>query len=272
MKYAKLFFWFLIFWIGAAFYWAYFISNLYNLKIDVKIWTWEILKEQQLFAKYNINEENSWTWENVDEKKSWKYEFFKKKTPELKIERTNIDTDKNFKPSNKIIISFSEEINLYDLLWFKKVQNWFYQCDWKKIKSEKKAERCNSENKLFIINKIDWKTDSELNNEKIFKWVVRKSKIDKRTILISTKFKDLSDYELKILKWLKSEKTSKISEWVFYELKNNFKVDFVTTDKEWNLRPKKVLNKTWSWVISWTWVINWTWKVLNWSTWTWETK
>ena len=143
--------------------------------------------------------------------------------------------------------------------------DWKYECNWKILKSAKKVERCISENKMFL-SKIweDWK----VKKEEVFKWVVKKSKIDKKTIIISAKFDEWQDYELKILKWLKSDKINKKidPENILYsELKEDFVVNFTTTNKEWEHKPKtekvvwtwwtaswEILSETWSDLI-WTW-------------------
>ena len=253
MNFLKYFFIFLSLWISVALYWAYYLSNISDLKIDTKVWTWEILKEQQLFAKYNINEE----LETIDSDEIWlknqkNIEIFKKEIPELKIIKTSFSENINFNPENKIAISFWEEIDIYSLLWFKKVENWEYLCDWKILKSEKKAERCNSENKIFITKILEnW----EIEEEKVFKWIIKKSNIDKKSILISTKLDELQNYQLKILKWLTSFKinTSKNPEnKEFSELKNEFIINFTTTDKDWNIKIEKIkesLEKSWTWEI-----------------------
>ena len=276
MNFLKHFFIFLSIWITFALYWAYYVSNIADLKYNTKVWTWVILKEQQLFAKYNINPD----LKNPNSDKIWSenskyYEIFKKEAPELKIVRSNTDENKNFNPQDKIVISFWEEINIYSLLWFKKVINWEYTCDWKTLKSDKKAIRCDSENKIFIT-KIweDWKTEKE----KIFKWVVKKSKIDKKTIIINTKIEKFQDYQLKILKWVKSFKIDTLTDpdnILYSELKKDVIFNFTTTDENWNSKPEKVEKQnTWTWEIteennvSWTWVnkndnTSWSWEIIK---------
>ena len=229
MNFLKYFFIFLSMWISAAIYWAYYLSNISNLKVDTKTLEAEIIKEEQLFAKYNIKEDlEISSWDNKLETGQDKYEIFEKEVPELKIIRTSFSKENFLNPTKKIIISFWKEINIYSLLWFKKVINWKYFCEWEEIKSEKKTERCNSENKLFITKK--WEKES------IFKWVIKKSEIDKKTISINTKIEELQNYELKIIKWLKSFK--KNEEWSLYELKEEININFQTTDKEGNKKEE----------------------------------
>lgn len=247
MNYIKLFFIFLALWISVSIYWAYYFSNIADLKTEATIPKDEIKKEKQLFEKYRINEEvKIWSW---DEKSNKKIEIFKKEIPEFKILRSNFDKNKNLKPGEKIIISFENEINLYSLLWFKKVEDWKFSCNWKILKSEKKAERCDSENKIFITKK--WEKD------KIFKWVVKKSKIDKKTITLSTNLEELQDYQLKILKWVKWFNSI---EWVFPITKQDFIFDFSTTDKDWNIKKEETKTEKTS---TWELVNNWTWKTLE---------
>ena len=241
MNNIKNFFIFLALWISGSIYWAYYFSNIANISTKVEVPKDEILKEKQLFAKYRINEEaKSWSW---NEKSNEKVQIFKKEAPELKILRTSFDKNKNLKPDAKIIISFEEEINIYSLLWFKKVLNWEYLCNWKKIKSNKKAERCESENKLFITKK--WE------NNTIFKWVVKKSEVDKKTLILSTNLEELQNYELKISQWVKWFKST---EWVFPVTKKDFSYDFSTTDKEWNIKKEEENKESWTWKLANSWI------------------
>lgn len=266
MNFLKYFVIFLSVSISWAIYWAYYLSNIANTKTDVEIWSWKILNEQQLFAKYKINKQiQTWTWENILNEEIEIFEEIEK--PGLEIIRTTFSGKKDVKPEEKITINFEKEIDIYSLLWFKKIENWEYECDWKILKSEKKAERCESENKIFITKK--W------NEDEIFKWVVKKSEIDKKTIIITTNLEKLQDYELKISKWLKSFNSE---DWAFSELKEDFIVNFATTDSEWNTKEKteeevieEISNETWSVLENWTWEIlenteeitSWTWETIK---------
>ncbi|MCD5382944.1 hypothetical protein LR002_02370, partial [Candidatus Gracilibacteria bacterium] len=165
-------------------------------------------------------------------------EIFKKNAPKFGIIRSTFSQTKDFNPEKKIVISFEEEINLYDLLGYKKVIDGKYECNGKILKSAKKVERCISENKMFL-SKIG--EDGKVKKEEVFKGVVKKSKIDKKTIIISAKFDEWQDYELKILKGLKSDKINKKidPENILYsELKEDFVVNFTTTNKEGEHKPK----------------------------------
>lgn len=237
MDHFKHFFVFLALWISASVYWAYYFSNIANIKTEVAVSEAELKKEQQLFEKYRINEEiETWSW---NEELNEKAEIFKKESPELKFLRSSFDKSENLKPGEKIIISFEEEIDIYSLLWFKKIENWEFSCNWETKKSEKKAERCTPENKIFITKK--WEKNT------IFKWVVKKSEVDKKTIIISTNLEELQGYELKISEWVK---WFNWLEWVFAITKEDLIFNFSTTDKEWNIKTEEKIEETWTWELA----------------------
>jgi hypothetical protein len=79
------------------------MANISNLKTSVEISESEITKEQQLFKKYKINQEQT----EESEETSDKFVIFEKESPPLEVSKIIFSKENHqFIPTDKIKITF----------------------------------------------------------------------------------------------------------------------------------------------------------------------
>lgn len=200
----------------ASFYWVYFLSDTWNFFWDIKIWQDLKQHEDELFKQYNLDkltEIQTFTWANettsIEESEV------------LKVLRTvpNKD-DAPIETDSDIKITFSNIVNIENLLWFITIDWTLNQCpESHETLSIWTLYRCLSLNKIFLYQV--WQTKEP------FKWKIKKSQVNDTTLVITPDkpLLWLSNYILEISAWV--EWISKTSSRKIYSISSTI-VEFST--------------------------------------------